>query len=209
MIRAMTSTCTRDIHLVARLSRQLIGLGIDHHLFIEKCEGAAFVALGFDGATLHVKPDGGDNGLGRAGSMVRWHCHQVMRSVLDDGDTYVNLDSDVCFQDEEMVADLACAEGEIKGFRGHPIAVDGTTFYHYSGMALAAHAGVFKRAMGISEGDALAACNRVLDAGHTPSEDVVASYLFQTIGGAHALTNFHASYTRGDGDHFSLRHSRT
>ncbi len=197
MIRAMTSTCMRDRDYALRLNKQLTAHGVDHHIFIEPHEMIYFGAS----LNVHFKPVGGDNGYGQGGTLVRWNCHQQMLNVVRPGDTFVNIDSDVFFANEAMIADLACAPGEVKGFTtGERYVVDGESFVHMSGMIIAAASDVFVKAMSLPRLTLIRACERVranpiARISSTPSEDVMASYLYQIRAGAR-VTNLGTKYTR-------------
>jgi hypothetical protein len=201
MIRAFTSSYPLDLDMAIRLNKQLVAHGVDHHVFVENQDVAVF-APHFPGSQLHEKPPGGDGGLGRAGSMCRWHILHHMLSVVQDGDTAVNIDSDVVFLNEKLIDELACSPGEVKGFTGDspgvppiPIAGEGT-FHPMSGMLIAAASDVFKRSMDISQDDVWAICQRLMDNGHGCSEDVVASYLYQIRGKANVTAFQEVGYVR-------------
>lgn len=190
MIRAFTSSYGLDLSMAIRLNKQLAKHGIDHHVFVEERDIAAFApyfaSREWEGSYLHKKPDGGEGGLGRSGALCRRHIHQTMLEFVKDGDTAVNLDSDVHFLNEKMIADITCAPGETRGFTGNEKDVPslplngGGSFFHMSGMIIAAHADVYRRAqIGLTHEDVWGICQHLMDSGHGCSEDVVASYLYQ------------------------------
>jgi hypothetical protein len=194
--------------LVQRLHAQLEALGFDHFLVVEAKERPAFEGVVADDRLL-LKPDGGDNGFGRTGSLVKWACHQAMRPFVGADDTFVNLDSDVLFQNVALAVAIECAPDEVKGFGGDLRTFEGGTFLHISGMCFAAHGSVFHRAWSISSGELDGVCVRMDAAGICPSEDVTASWLYKTRGGATKITLLDASYTRGAMPHDDLLHSRS
>jgi hypothetical protein len=204
----MTSTCARDHALACRLHAQLERLGLDHFLVVEVRDRPAFQGVVADDRLL-TKPDGGDNGFGRTGSLVKWACHQAMRAFVGDGDTFVNVDSDVLFQTEALAIAMACEADEIKGFGGDPRTFEGTAFLHISGMCFAAHSSVFHRAWSISRGELESVCLRMDTAGICPSEDVTASWLYKARGGATKVTLLDERYTRGAAPTDDLLHSRS
>jgi hypothetical protein len=182
--------------MVSRLNRQLGEHGIEHYLFVEKAEYQRFCDAFAD--RVFIKPDGGDNGLGRGGSLVRWACHQKMALLVADDDTFANIDSDVYFNKVEVLKDVECGPGEVRGFAAREAnCVDGRSFYHVSGMVLAACGDVFKRAVSLSYEDLYSQCGQIDRAGYSPSEDVTMSWLYQTRCGNVKIVNFHDKYTRG------------
>lgn len=187
MIRAMTSSCARDHGLAVRLSGQLSRHGVDHHVFVEKSDVPTF-ARSFDKEHLHVKPGGGLNGFGVQGSIVRWHCHQQMLPIVEDGDTFVNIDSDVFFVNEAMIDDLACEPSQVKGFFGDTYYCrDRSSFRSMSGMVMAVDGATFRAAMGISRARLhevfyLIESSDIEQILSVPSEDVMAAYLYQDAG---------------------------
>lgn len=212
-VHAITSTCTRDLDLVRRLHRQLREHGINHTLFVENHELGDF-SREFD--DVLIKPDGGDNGFGAEGTLVRWACHQQMLQRVKPEDTFVNIDSDVYFANLQVLADITCGKGELRGFmapyangvpRNTVLVLPSNTprvsirerlpdFQHVSGMIIAVAGDVFIRAMSLSRKVLIAVCDQLYRANIPPSEDVVASYLYQTRGNARHLVNFHDKYTR-------------
>lgn len=199
MIHAVTSSCRRDLELVAQLHGQLYDHGVFHHVFVEPAELDVFdYAIGSGRVAVRTKPVGGDNGLGRGGAIVRWHCHRQLLTTVADDDTVVHIDSDVYFVDPSMIDELACDVGQIKGYADPNTFTlhDGDSFRHLSGMLIAVRGDCFKRSMGLSLGELWAATERLLAVDLSPSEDVVASYLYQCRGGSRLLTNFHETRPR-------------
>lgn len=197
MIRAMTSTCTRDFAKVAMLNRQLQRHGVDHYLFVEGSEKPLFNTLKL-GDHVQLKPVGGDNGLGKGGTIVRWHCHQFMSTIVKSDDTFVNIDSDIYFADPKVIDDLVCSPGEMKGFAssGPTLELYGTPYHHVSGMVFAVHGASFLKAVSIPVDKLVTICDDISATGMCSSEDVVASWLYKIEGGA-SLTNLDEKYSRG------------
>lgn len=188
----MTSTCLRDRDLVRRLHAQLVEHGVYHTLFVELDEQVAFREF----EDVLTKPLGGGNGLGEQGAIVRWACHQKLAPRIAPTDTFVSIDSDVLFRNVALIDDLACGEGEWKGFGSHRTwATVLDQYYHASGMIIAAAGAVFHRAVSISLRELRAICRQLDSIGIAPSEDVVMSYLYQARGKARFI-NLYENYTR-------------
>lgn len=124
MIHVLTSSYSRDFSRAASLNERLIKWDVTHHLFVEKRDFELFSSLEDSGikTMVHIKPDGGEGGLGRSGTMARFPCYKVIQSFIKEGDTYVQLDSDVII-DSEIIPELACSPNEVKGFFSpdHPV----------------------------------------------------------------------------------------
>src|SRR5688572_26007456 len=98
MIHCLTSTYARDFERASSLNATLIKCDLIHHLFVEQGDLDLFKSLEDDKTMIHIKPDGGEGGLGRAGTMARFPCYKVMQTFIKEGDTYVQLDSDVIIE---------------------------------------------------------------------------------------------------------------
>lgn len=203
MIRVFTSTCSRDKGYVARLCTQMCKHGIDHFLFVEAAEVGAFSDLPVKEGRLLIKPDGGDNGLGRGGTLVKSACWRQLAELVSDDDTVINLDSDVYFVNESMLDALVCNEFETKGFADTEVKrVGEKTFFHMSGMLIAAHGASFRSVARLTSDEVYRHATDVMDAGMIPSEDVVFSYLLQTVGNATKVVNLHTMFTRNLGKNY-------
>lgn len=204
MIHCLTSSYERDFRRASSLNEQVIRCDATHHIFVEGKDVELFKALEQRGKTLiHIKPDGGEGGLGRAGTMARFPCYKVMQTFISELDSYVQLDSDVII-DSEIIAHLACSPDEIKGFFNpdYPVHLErpetaprtNVRFSHMSGMAICAGRRVFQKAIPADEIEMLAVIEFMMNEGFTPSEDVILSYLLQRS--EFELTNLFASYDR-------------
>jgi hypothetical protein len=184
VIRVVTSTCRRDVDYLRRLNGQLAWHRIEHRCFVEAGELPFFRSLDLD-AMLHIKPDGGDNGLGRGGSVNRWAIHRHILPLVADVDTVVHLDSDVYFPSERLLSALERKSGEVAGFTNSapPLTCkNGASFFHMSGMLMTVSGDVYRRAWDMSREAVWNICQHLLDSGHECSEDVSASYLYQCVG---------------------------
>lgn len=207
MIHVLTSTYSKDFDRAMALNERLIKHDVIHHLFVEEKDMYGFLILATRGKTmLHIKPDGGEGGLGRAGTMARFPCYKIMQGYIQDGDTYVQLDSDVII-DSEIIPDLACRPNEVKGFFSpdHPVHLErdasipptNVRFSHLSGMSICAGARVFQTSIPNDESEMLAVIEFMMSEGFVPSEDVMLSYLLQRDAVVdRKLTNLFASYDR-------------
>jgi hypothetical protein len=199
MIHVLTSSYAKDFDRATYLNERVVQSEATHHIFVEQKDVELFHPLN---ALIHVKPDGGEGGLGRDGTMARFPCYKVMQTFLKEGDSYVQLDSDVRIE-AEIIADLACEPDEIKGFFDptHPVHLErdasipptNVRFTHLSGMSICAGANVFNKSIPQDKAAMLSIIDFMLDEGFTPSEDVMLSYLLR---GAVKLTNLFDKYDR-------------
>lgn len=206
MIHCLTSSYAKDFERASYLNESLIKNDVTHHIFVEKQDFILFMSLERQRAKtkVHIKPDGGEGGLGRAGTMARFPCYKIMQSFIKEGDTYVQLDSDVRI-DSYLIPELACAPNEIKGFYNpaHPVHLErpdnvpktSIRFSHMSGMSICAGSKVFHKAIPEDKESMLAIIQFMMDEGFVPSEDVMLSYLLQRFPGF-TLTNLFASLDR-------------
>ena len=204
MIHCLTSSYAKDFKRASLLNERLIKWDVTHHIFVEEKDIEKFKALEQRSKTMvHIKPDGGEGGLGRAGTMTRFPCYKIMQTFIKEGDTYVQLDSDVIIE-PEIIPQLACYPDEVKGFFNpdHPVHLERTAsipptevrFCHMSGMSICAGWRVFQKSIPEDEISMLAIIHYMMDEGFTPSEDVILSYLLQRS--YFQLTNLFASCDR-------------
>ncbi len=204
MIHSLTSSYSKDFNRASALNKKLINNNVVHHIFVEQKDIELFRQLSNGNTFIHLKPDGGEGGLGRAGTMARFPCYLKMKEFLKEGDTYVQLDSDVIFMDEEIIPSLACSPNEVKGFfsPNHPVHLErpanvpqtNVRFWHMSGMSICAGWEVFHRSIPKDATEMLSIISFMLDEGFTPSEDVMLSYLLQRSD--FELTNLFATLDR-------------
>lgn len=213
MIHVLTSSYSRDFERASSLNERLVKWDVTHHIFVEQKDLERFKPLEERGRTrVHLKPDGGEGGLGRAGTMARFPCYKTMQSFIKEGDTYVQLDSDVII-DFEIIPELACSPNEVKGFFSpdHPVHLERSAeipptnvrFSHLSGMSICAGWQVFQKAIPQDESDMLSIIHFMMGEGFVPSEDVMLSYLLQRSD--FELTNLFASYDRTFNDRGDVR----
>lgn len=204
MIHVLTSTYSKDFDRASSLNERLVEHDATHHLFVEIGDFELFRRLeGRDKTRIHIKPEGGEGGLGRAGTMARFPCYKVMQTFIEDGDTYVQLDSDVII-DSDIIPELTCGPDEIKGFfspdrpvhleRDASIPPTNIRFTHLSGMSICAGSQVFQKSIPEDETSILAIIEFMMKEGFVPSEDVMLSYLLQRS--EFELTNLFASCDR-------------
>jgi len=185
MIHCLTSSYARDFERAAYLNERVVNSGAVHHIFVEQKDVELFTPLN---ASIHVKPDGGEGGLGRSGTMARFPCYKVMQTHINEGDSYVQLDSDVRIE-SDLICELACDADEVKGFFDptHPVHLERSAsipptdvrFCHLSGMSICAGWRVFNKSIPPDEAAMLSIIDFMLNEGFTPSEDVMLSYLLQ------------------------------
>lgn len=206
MIHSLTSSYKNDFVRASSLNQQLINNGVTHHIFVENSDIDLFKLLEERGHTfIHVKPDGGEGGLGRSGTMARFPCYKKMQEIIVEGDTYAQLDSDVIFMDARIIPDLECSADEVKGFYhpSFPVHLERPAsakqteirFCHLSGMTICAGWRVFNNSIPKDEAAMLSIIDMMLDEGFTPSEDVMLSYLLQR-GDDFKLTNLAEDFGR-------------
>jgi hypothetical protein len=204
MIHCLTSSYWKDFERASSLNWRLLSGGAVHHIFVEQGDYELFRPLVHRGNTLiHIKPDGGEGGLGRAGTMARFPCYKIMQRFIKEGDSYVQLDSDVII-DPEIIPELACSPIEVKGFfdPDRPVHLErdasnkptDVRFTHLSGMSICAGWHAFQKSIPQSEAEMLSIIDFMLAEGFVPSEDVVLSCLLQRSD--FELTNLFASYDR-------------
>lgn len=203
MIHCLTSSYKRDFERASSLNNRLTNNGVLHHIFVESADLELFKTLESEKTMIHLKPDGGEGGLGRDGTMVRFECYKVMQGFVSSTDTYAQLDSDVII-DEEVIPELECSENEVKGFfnpkypvhleRPKDVTPTSLRFSHCSGMTICAGGEVFNRSIPADRQEMLSIIDLLLNEGFTPSEDIVLSYLLQREN--FKLTNLEGAHYR-------------
>lgn len=207
MIHCLTSSYAKDFQRASSLNERLIKWDLTHHIFVEGRDQELFTRLDSrldKGKTMvHLKPDGGEGGLGRSGTMARFPCLKIMQQFIKEGDTFVQLDSDVII-DSEIIPELACSPNEVKGFfdPDHPVHLErdasipptDVRFSHLSGMSICAGWRVFQKSIPVDESSMLHRIDFMMREGFVPSEDIMLSYLLQRSD--FELTNLFASYDR-------------
>lgn len=204
MIHCLTSSYSKDLERAYCLNERLIQYDVNHHIFVEQKDFELFKGIEKHGKTIvHIKPDGGEGGLGRSGTMTRFACYKIMQTFIKDGDSYVQLDSDVII-DSDIIPELACKSNEVKGFYNpdYPVHLERSAntpptnvrFCHLSGMSICAGWEVFHRSIPEDKTKMLSIIDFMMSEGFVPSEDVMLSYLLQRSD--FKLTNLFASYDR-------------
>lgn len=204
MIHCLTSSYAKDFERASSLNLRLLKWDLTHYIFVENKDLELFRSLQRRGKTIiHIKPDGGEGGLGRSGTMARFPCYKVMQTFIKEGDTFVQLDSDVII-DSEIIPELACSENEVKGFfdPDHPVHLErdasvpptDVRFTHMSGMSICAGWKVFQNSIPKDVNTMLSIIEFMMGEGFVPSEDIMLSYLLQRSD--FELTNLFASYDR-------------
>lgn len=188
MIKVMTSTYKGDLEKLLKLNSFLEDKKIEHHIFVEPKDIEYFNHVKY----CHEKPIGGDNGMGRAGAMVRWVIYQEMFNHLKEGDTYVQMDSDIDYMEDGLLKDLECKPNEMKAFFNfmYPFYHKGFKFFHGSGFCISAGYEIFKKSIPITLEKCETLCNDMINYDNlVPSEDVILSYLLQFNGAEYINLN--------------------
>lgn len=204
MTHCLTSSYSKDFYRAAVLNGRLSKNGVTHHIFVEQADVEMFKPLEKNVNTyIHVKPDGGEGGLGRAGTMARFPCYLKMQEFIKEGDCYLQLDSDVIIE-EDIIPQLACSADEVKGFfnTAYPVHLErdasipptSVRFNHCSGMTIGAGWRLFINSIPKDTESMLAVIDFMLSEGFCPSEDVVLSYLLQRKD--FTLTNLEGKFER-------------
>lgn len=169
-IKCFSFTCLRDVHMVGRLHDQLTALGISHTMYVDESEVARFP---FACKSRGHHPDG-TNGFGRGGFYAKLACIRDMVANTHPGDTILDCDSDVLFEDPQDVYALEAAVDEYKGWHGPILEVKGAPFRYCSG---AVKSYSHELAEKITAHDCPTAIADLMEAGFTPSEDCTTSYI--------------------------------
>ncbi len=170
-IKCFSFTCLRDVHLVKRLHDQLTRVGISHTMYVDESEVSQFP---FACVSRGRHPDG-TNGFGRGGAYAKLACIKDMVARTHPGDTILDCDSDVLFEDPAYIYALKADIDEYKGWHTKEIhQVKGNAFRYCSG---AVKSYSHELATKIVSHDWATAIKDLMDADFTPSEDCTTSYI--------------------------------
>jgi hypothetical protein len=184
-IKAFSFTCIRDIHLVRRIHKQLEDMGISHTMYVDETEMSKFP---FPCKTRGHHPDG-TNGFGRGGFYAKLECIKDMIANTQPGDTILDCDSDVLFEDSKHILQMVCEKDEYKGWCSLQVDnVKGNVFKYCSG---AVKSYSHELANKIVNHDCASAIIDLMDSGFTPSEDCTTSYIAGLEG---RITNMRPEY---------------
>lgn len=191
---AVSWTCVRDIESVLRLNKQLKRFGVRHLMFVEEYEVDEFG----NGCISRGLNDNASNGFGGDGSRGKLNMYKLALSYLKEGETLLDLDSDVSIKSKQLIKSLNCGFNTMKGFcdMGEiPLyKINDKQFYYFTGCCKSYSYDLIKN---------VCECDKVEDYidliaknKFTPSEDCFFSYLCQAEFNCN-IENLHDKYKHG------------
>lgn len=181
MIKAFSFTCMRDLVEIKRLNKQLTDCGINHTMYVDEVEFNEF------SKHLPCKSRGrhpnGSNGFGRDGFNARFECIKDMIINSQIGDTILDCDSDVYFNDTTIINDLICNSMEFKGWcEGCDNPIYKNQFNFNSGAVKSYSYDLGKIITDLPKSEIDRHLNYLISIGQTPSEDPMTFYLLNMYG---------------------------
>lgn len=179
-------TCLRDLEILKRLNKQL--QSHSHWAFFEEREMLE-AEWEYDGNKFS-RDNGGDNGMGRDGARAKVKmlakAYGIAESLGMLPCTFVDCDSDVQFNNMEVLRDMECGENEFKGFSGFDLGnktaeppthkVFNDKWWYATGCLKSFHSGLLKRLLDADWNNWMP---DLINHNITPSEDAFLSYAFQ------------------------------
>jgi len=179
---AISWTCVRDRDSVLRLNKELLGFGITHLMFVEETE----VEMFGNGCLSRGRNHNASNGFGGDGTRGKLNMYKIAFNYLKEGETLLDLDSDVSIKSNALINCLKSDSNIMKGFyyeeTPHIIGnyihiIDNKKFAYFTGCCKSYSYDLFKK---ICESDKIEYyINLISSNGYTPSEDCFFSYICQ------------------------------
>lgn len=114
MIKAFSFTCLRDKDCVLRLHDQFQEMGISHTMYVDEDEFNDFSKFAI--CKSRGRHENGTNGFGWSGFLAKLECIKDMYNNTEVGDTILDCDSDVFFNNKNVPFEMMCEPLEYKGF---------------------------------------------------------------------------------------------
>ena len=191
---AVSFTCVRDKESVLRLNKELFKFKVRHLMVVEENEVDEFG----HGCISRGLNDNATNGFGGDGSRAKLKMYKAALEYLNEGETLLDLDSDVSIRSKHLIKSLECDSNTMKGFcdmGGVPLyKIADREFYYFTGCCKSYSYDLIKN---VCESDKieyyidLIARNKF-----TPSEDCFFSYLCQAEFNC-GIENLQGKYTHG------------
>lgn len=179
---AISWTCFRDKESVLRLNNELKNFGIRHIMYVEENEVQYFDGL----AVSRGRNNNATNGFGGDGTRGKLNMYKLALEHLQEGETLLDLDSDVSIKSLSLIKDLECVNNTMKGFYyeetpgiiGNYINfVDGKVFAYFTGCCKSYSYDLFKN---ICNSDKIEYyIDLLMKNNYTPSEDCFFSCISQ------------------------------
>jgi len=192
MFRVFTFTCMRDLSLVRQLNNQITSFkNVHHFLYVDEREYDMFPKDFNAVVRKRVAHDG--NPFGGEGFRKKLYCIKDMKTDVEYGDTWMNIDSDVKFKNEDVFKLFKCNPNEIKASANiDSLNINGVVFNHMSGALQCLGSDLFNKMTDLDMNYVNKKIQEVDKWGQCPGDDVMIGYFSQGIFGG-TFTNYRST----------------
>lgn len=189
MFKVFTFTCMRDLSLVRQLNKQITTFEfVEHFMYVDEREFNIF-PKDFNAIIRKRQPHDG-NPFGGEGFRKKLYCMKDMKNDIQNDDTWMNIDSDVKFKNEEVFKLFKCKRNEIKASADPNILnINGVIFNHMSGALQCLGSDLFNKIVDLDMNCVNKKIQEVDQWGQCPGDDVMIGYFSQGVFGGN-FTNY-------------------
>jgi hypothetical protein len=178
---AFSFTGLRDADMLLRLNGQLSSWGVTHICYVDEREYDLWCSL-YPNLTTRMRAKHDGNPFGGEGFRKKLYCMRDMANDIKDGDTWINIDSDVMFKNKSILLNFKCDKNQIKGSGDlNKTIFDGISFHHISGAVQSLGYNLFNKIINMSTDEVEHYISKINNTGYCPGDDVMISYLAQDV----------------------------
>jgi len=187
--KVFTFTCMRDLSLVRQLNNQITKFeNVEHFMYIDQREFDIF-PKDFK-ATIRKREPHDGNPFGGEGFRKKFYCMKDMKNDVQYDDTWMNVDSDVKFKNEEVFKLFKCNSNEVKASANiDSLNINGIIFNHMSGALQCLGGELFHKLINLDMKFINEKIKEVDEWGQCPGDDVMIGYFSQGVFGGN-FTNY-------------------
>jgi len=187
--KVFTFTCMRDLSLVRQLNKQITTFkDVDHFMYVDQREFDTF-PKDFNAIIRKREPHDG-NPFGGEGFRKKFYCMKDMKNDVENNDTWMNIDSDVKFKNEDIFKLFKCNTNEVKASADTNILnINGIIFNHMSGALQCLGGELFHKLINLDMKFINEKIQEVDQWGQCPGDDVMIGYFSQGVFGGN-FTNY-------------------
>lgn len=189
MFKVFTFTGMRDLNLVTQLNNQLSSFDdVEHFMYVDEREFNIFPK--HFKATIRKREPHDGNPFGGEGFRKKLFCIKDMKNDVHHGDTWLNIDSDVKFKNQQVFNLFKCAPNEVKASADTNILnINEIIFNHMSGAVQCLGSDLFKKMTDLDINYVNKKIQEVDQWGLCPGDDVMIGYFSQGVFGGN-FTNY-------------------